>query len=161
MFRWPLQTRGSSEPAEVLVVLGAALARDGGLGPALAERVAAGVAAWHRRLAPRLLMTGAREATAMRNRAVELGVPPDAIWIEHASLTTRDNAVLCAAILRGHGVRRALIVTQPYHRRRAVAAFRHAGVDAAALQFAGERESVRVIAREYVALAAYAARGWL
>ena len=83
------------------------------------------------------------------------------LGIHHTALSTRDNAVFCAEILRAHGLRRALVVTQPYHRRRAVAAFRKAGVDAEALSFDGVRESVRAISREYVALVAYAARGWL
>ena len=145
----------------MIVVLGAALSRDGGLGPALAERVEAGVAAWKAGRAPLLLMTGALEASAMRARAVELGVPGEAILIEHSALTTRENALFCAEILRRRGLERALLVTQRYHRPRSVAAFRRAGVEAEALGFDGRSATARMLARECVALAVYGARGWL
>jgi len=157
----PLAARRGDGPFDVIIVLGAALTPDGRLGPALAERVAAGVDAWRRGFAPRLLMTGAYEAEAMRRRAVELGVPSDAILLERTALTTRGNAVASGAILHAEGLRRALVVTQPYHQRRSIAAFRRAGVDAAPFVFASRRNPPRQIVREYLALAIYAARGWL
>ena len=65
----------------------------------------------------------------MKRRAVKLGVPAERVLVETAALTTRENATGCAAIMRAHGLARALVVTQPFHRARAVAAFRRAGVD--------------------------------
>jgi uncharacterized SAM-binding protein YcdF (DUF218 family) len=147
--------------AEVLVVLGAALAADGSLGPALAERVEAGVAAWKAGVAPRLLMTGALEAAAMKQRAIELGVPEDAVWIEHTALTTRENALFSAEILRRKGLRHALIVTQPYHRARGVAAFRRVGIEAAALPFPSFRQTLKQELREVAARIVYRLRGWI
>ena len=147
--------------ADVLIVLGAALAPDGRLGPALAERVEAGVSAWKSGLAPRLLMTGAYEASAMKQRAIELGVPAQAILIEHTALTTRENALFSGEILRQNGLRRALIVTQPYHRRRALAAFRRLGIEAEALRFSSKRDSLRQYGREVIARFAYRLRGWI
>jgi uncharacterized SAM-binding protein YcdF (DUF218 family) len=157
----PLRAPQAEGPFDVIVVLGAALTPDGRLGPALAERVEAGADAWRRGLASRLLVTGAFEAEAMRRRAVELGVPFEAILLEKTALTTRGNAVASAEILRAEGLRRALVVTQPYHQRRSIAAFRRAGIDAAPLVFESRRNPPRQIAREYVALAIYAVRGWL
>jgi uncharacterized SAM-binding protein YcdF (DUF218 family) len=145
---------------DVIVVLGAALGPDGELGPALAERVEAGVAAWRRGEAPLLLMTGAREADKMRARAIASGVPAERILVEPSALTTRENALRCAEIMRAHGLARALVVTQAYHRPRAVAAFRRCGVDAAPLRFAGHQRAKQV-AREVIALAVYQLRGWL
>ena len=58
---------------DVIVVLGAALGPEGDLGPALAERVLAGVEAWRAGQAPMLLMTGSYEAEKMKRRAVEAG----------------------------------------------------------------------------------------
>jgi uncharacterized SAM-binding protein YcdF (DUF218 family) len=147
--------------ADVLVVLGAALTPDGRLGPALAERVEAGVSAWKSGLAPRLLMTGAYEASAMRQRAIELGVPAEAILLEHTALTTRENALFSGEILRQNGLRRALLVTQPYHRRRAVAAFRRTGISAEALKFRSQRDTLKQHGREVVARLVYRLRGWI
>jgi uncharacterized SAM-binding protein YcdF (DUF218 family) len=161
LLRLPLTTRPRRQQADVIVVLGAALGPDGDLGPALAERVAAGAAAFRAGAAPWMMMTGAREASKMRARAIVLGVPGEQILIEHQALTTRDNATLCAALMRARGLERALVVTQPYHRRRSVASFRRVGVAADALGFSAERETLRGVLREYVALAVYAWRGWI
>jgi uncharacterized SAM-binding protein YcdF (DUF218 family) len=146
---------------DALVVLGAALAADGSLGPALAERVEAGVAAWKAGRAPLLLMTGALEASAMRARAVELGVPRASILVEHTALTTRENALFSREVLRAHGLERVLIVTQPYHRRRGVAAFRRVGIEAEALDFPSVRQPLRAVLRELPALVVYKLRGWI
>ncbi|HXU71940.1 MAG TPA: YdcF family protein [Polyangia bacterium] len=147
--------------ADVIVVLGAALGPEGDLGPLLAERVLAGVEAWRAGRAPMLLMTGKCEAELMRRRALKLGVPAERVLVETAALTTRENATGCAAVLRAHGMARALVVTQAFHRARAVAAFRRVGVDAEPLAFADMGVSVRTRARELIARVAYRARGWI
>ena len=146
---------------DVIVVLGAALGPEGDLGPLLADRVLAGVEAWRAGRAPRLMMTGRYEAELMKRRAVKLGVPTAAVLVESEALTTRQNATGCAAIMREHGIRRALVVTQAFHRLRAVAAFRRAGVEAEALAYAGMPVRLRTRARELVAIATYRARGWI
>jgi uncharacterized SAM-binding protein YcdF (DUF218 family) len=145
---------------DVVVVLGAALGPDGDLGPALAERVLVGVEAWRRGAAPMLIVTGAREAELMKRRALKLGVPAEQILLEPTALTTRDNALACAAIMRAHGMARALVVTQSYHRARAVAAFRRVGVEAEAAEFVGPTR-LKWHLRELVARAVYRARGWI
>jgi uncharacterized SAM-binding protein YcdF (DUF218 family) len=150
-----------SAPLEVIVVLGAALGPEGDLGPLLADRVLAGVEAWRAGRAPLVLMTGRYEAELMKRRALILGVPAAAVLVETAALTTRENATGCAAIMRERGLARALVVTQAFHRMRAVAAFRRAGVDAGALVYAGMPVRLRTRARELVAIAAYRARGWI
>ena len=145
---------------DVIIVLGAALTPDGELGPALAERVHFGVVAWREGEAPRLIMTGVHEAYKMKARAVALGVPAEAILVEPTARTTRENALRSAVLMRQHGLTKALLVTQGYHRPRAVAAFRRAGVEAAALKF-DSRLQLRQAAREVVALAFYLSRGWI
>jgi uncharacterized SAM-binding protein YcdF (DUF218 family) len=143
------------------VVLGAGLTPDGQPGAALAERIAAGADAWRRGLAPIGVRTGALESAIMRDRAVELGVARDAILCEPTALTTRMNAVATAALLLPRNLRRVLIVTQPYHRRRSIAAFRRVGFDASAYQFASTRNPPRQQLREIVARVVYRLRGWI
>jgi uncharacterized SAM-binding protein YcdF (DUF218 family) len=158
----PLDVGRAAASADVLIVLGAALTPNmKRLGPALEERMMAGATAFSRGLATRMIVTGKFEAALMRERAVELGVPRDAVLLEHTALTTRENALFSAKLMRDHGLRTALLVTQPYHRRRAVAAFRRAGVDARALAFESQRSNARAVVREYGALAVYGLRGWL
>jgi len=100
--------------ADVIVVLGAALGPEGDLGAVLAERVLAGVDAWRAGAAPMMMMTGKYEAELMKRRAVKLGVPAEQVLVETAALTTRENATGCAAIMRAHGLRRAIVVTQVF-----------------------------------------------
>jgi uncharacterized SAM-binding protein YcdF (DUF218 family) len=163
--RWltrPLDVGCEAERADVLVVLGASLSPDRRrLGPALEERVVEGAAAFQRGLAPVMIVTGRLEASLMRARAIELGVPAQAILVEHTALTTRENALFSSRLMSQHGLARALVVTQPYHRLRAVAAFRRVGVDAVAIGFVSDRGRPRQVLREYGALAVYGLRGWL
>ena len=146
--------------ADVIVVLGAALGPEGDLGPALAERVLAGVEAWRAGRAPWLMMTGIHEAEKMKRRAVKLGVPAAQVLVEPTARTTRENALRCAQLMRAHGLGRALVVTQGYHRRRAIAAFRKIGVVAEPLVFP-HRARLRWWVRESAAWMVYKARGWI
>jgi uncharacterized SAM-binding protein YcdF (DUF218 family) len=66
----------------------------------------------------------------MRDALVTLGVPPDRIVIEAASKTTRDEAVIVRDMLRSEHIEQTILVTSQTHMRRALGAFRTAGVDA-------------------------------
>ena len=68
------------------------------------------------------------EAEAMRDLLVEWGVPAEHVLTETASWNTRENARNAAAIIRAQGWTRVLLVTSATHMRRAVAAFRAAGI---------------------------------
>ncbi len=158
----PLDTAGPAQGGfDVIVVLGANLAADGTLSAALRERVHAGVAAFADGLAPRMVMTGAHEARAMRREAVRCGVPERAIFVEERALTTRENATHTAALLHREGWLRALLVTQPFHRRRGRAAFRRAGIDCHALPFVAHEQTLKGVVREYFALGYYQRRRWI
>lgn len=49
-------------------------------------------------------------------------------WVEAASLDTRDNARMSAALLHAEGVKRVVLVTHAAHMRRSVEAFEAAGL---------------------------------
>lgn len=168
----PLEQRGPGGPADAIVVLGAPLSPGGGLSAIVEERVAAGVGLWRQGVAPLLCMTGGQsprardnvpEAIAMAQRARALGVPESALRVESASRFTKENALHAAELLRKDGVTRVVIVTQPFHLRRAVLWFRRVGFEARgwlitdSLQFAEPRRALRWVLREYPALL----RDWL
>ena len=162
---WPLAPKrhGASGSADAIVVLGAPL------GPTLEERVHAGVELFMRGLAPRMILSGiAPEAPAMARIASELGVPEDAIWIEDRARSTRENAERSAELMEAAGLRTAIVVTTPYHLRRAMAFFARVGVQARphfiadSHIFAGGEQSARAlrwVVREYLLLAHYRPRG--
>jgi uncharacterized SAM-binding protein YcdF (DUF218 family) len=117
------------------------------------------------------------ESETMKTALIQLGVPPDRIMLESSSRATHDQAVLTAVMLRGLGIGSIVLVTSEMHMRRAVATFRHEGlqtVPAAARdpldsQWIGiawmptpqGMEFAQEIAHEYVGLAWYKLRGWI
>ena len=67
-----------------------------------------------------------------RPAARRIGVPAEAVVLEGKSRNTHENAIFTAAILKDKGWRSVLLVTSAGHMRRAMAAFRKAGVAATA-----------------------------
>ena len=113
------------------MVLGCRL-RDGRPTPALARRVACGIACWQEGAAPKLLFTGGgegmSEAAAMAALAAAASVPEDAILLETDARNTVENAQKSARLLRGAGLSRVLLVSDRYHLPRAGLLFRMAGL---------------------------------
>lgn len=69
-------------------------------------------------------------AMPMRDALVSLGVPDDRIIVESSSLSTRDEAVIIAPMLRAIGADSCVLVTSQSHMPRAERAFRAQGVTA-------------------------------
>lgn len=61
---------------------------------------------------------------AMMRQAMRAGVPGDRLLIDDQSDSTWENARNTARLMRAHGLRRAIVVTSPYHTRRAAWVFR-------------------------------------
>ena len=62
-------------------------------------------------------------ATYMRDRAIQMGVPAEAIIVEDTSLHTRENAEQVLSILKQHGMSRIILVTSPFHQLRTYLTF--------------------------------------
>jgi uncharacterized SAM-binding protein YcdF (DUF218 family) len=96
-------------------------------------RTETAVKLWKQGYAPLLLFSGASldpdsvsSAELMKRDAVRLGVPADAILVERVSTTTEENAKLSAQLMSERGLRTAILVTSPYHQRRAALLFSRA-----------------------------------
>lgn len=81
--------------------------------------------------APRLIFSGAAEdkegpsnAMAMRQLALNQGVPRDAIFVEELSENTRENAERTRDLLVSYNIKDVILVTSGYHQRRASLEFR-------------------------------------
>jgi uncharacterized SAM-binding protein YcdF (DUF218 family) len=89
-----------------------------------------------RRLGLPLLLSGGvlsgspiPEATLMAESLVaDFNLTPG--WIETRSRTTCENARYTAEIMRAHGIAQVYLVTHAWHMRRALLAFRLAGIEA-------------------------------
>lgn len=93
-------------------------------------RVETAVRLWKQGYAPLLLFSGASldpdsvsSAELMKRDAMKLGVPANAILLEPDSTTTEENARRVAQVMNDKGLRTAILVTSPYHQRRAALLF--------------------------------------
>ena len=83
--------------------------------------VSGGITAWEQGAAP--------EGEAMRTVALSLGVSAGDILVDDESKTTREEAIVIARMLAGHGQQRIVLVTAGTHMARSLAVFRAAGFD--------------------------------
>ena len=109
----------------------------------------------------------------MRALAIDNGIPASAIEVETGATNTHENVEFSRRILDAHGWRRILLVSSPYHMRRALLTWRKAApaitvipTPPSASQFyAHDRgaslEQMRGIAQEYAAIIMYRWRGWI
>lgn len=131
-------TRAREPRPDVIVVLGCRIYTSGRPSAPARRRAAAAAAAYHEGVAPLVLASGGRrwgaqiEASSLREELLRGGVPASAIIEELWSLTTVENAIYTAAILRRIGAERAALVTCAWHMPRALRNFRGAGVDVVA-----------------------------
>ena len=95
-------------------------------------RINEGVALYMDGFSDRIIFSGAAaegevsNAAAMKNIAMRKGVPAKDILIEEDSKTTEENAVDVARIIKSEDIKSIILVTSPYHQRRAYEAFRGA-----------------------------------
>ncbi len=96
-------------------------------------RTAAAVDLYQAGYAPHLIFSGAAadpsgpsNARAMADAAIAAGVPPSAIELDETSTDTAQNAANVSAIIRRDNYHSLILVTSPYHQRRAYIVFRRA-----------------------------------
>lgn len=96
------------------------------------QRVAEAVNLFEKGWAPLLIMSGAARdegvsnATSMKQIAISLGVPKNKILVEEAAVSTLDNAKFVRDIIKDKKFTKIILVTSPYHQRRAYLAFNKA-----------------------------------
>jgi uncharacterized SAM-binding protein YcdF (DUF218 family) len=127
------------QPPQAIVILGGDILRGGGrlpilhLGPLSLERVLAG-AVLQRRTGLPILVTGGKlhpsdpPIAALMADSLEHDFLVPVKWIEGASSDTWENAHLSAPILEAQGIRSVYVVTEAWHMRRAIVAFRGTGI---------------------------------
>lgn len=63
--------------------------------------------------------SGPSNAAVMKEQALEAGVPESAIVVEDEARTTHQNAEQTKALIDTYNIKRLIVVTSPYHQRRA------------------------------------------
>jgi uncharacterized SAM-binding protein YcdF (DUF218 family) len=132
LYRW---SASSSEvrPADAIVVLGSSVGDNGVLDCSSLRRAVRGMTLYRSGDAPLIVFSGPRyrevsEAEVRADLARTLGIPSGSILVEDGAYTTREEAARIGATLRGRGVGRILLVTDPQHMLRARALFGRVGL---------------------------------
>ena len=118
---------------DVIVVLGAGVRPGGVPSDMLRDRLEVGNELYFAGYADKILMSGDHmspdydEVGVMKRYAIEAGVPTDAIYLDHAGLSTYDSLWRLANIFEA---KKVLIVTQSYHLPRALYLARAFGINA-------------------------------
>jgi uncharacterized SAM-binding protein YcdF (DUF218 family) len=129
---------GSSDyrrSADAIVVFGALTAADGTPSWVLADRVRTACDLYHQGYGQTLVMSGGpgegrvHETEAMRDLAIELGVPASDIVLDRDGLSTAATARNVSSLMRTRPLRRMLAVSNAYHLPRIKMAFQQCGVE--------------------------------
>ena len=117
----------------VAIVFGAGLTRDGRPTTVLRDRVEAAAELYFTGKVEKILMSGDNrfsnynEPGAMREYALELGIPDEAIVLDYAGKRTYDTCFRAREIF---GIKDAILVTQSFHLPRALYVCNHLGISA-------------------------------
>lgn len=153
-----------AQQADVIIVLGAGLARDGRPGYALTRRSSHAAELWHQGYADTILCTGGQapdqprsEADACRDVLMWRDVPASAIVLEDRSRSTEENAIFSRPIVEANGWEDVILVSDSYHIFRAEILFRTRGIPAMLSPVPREAmrnhdSYTRAVTREIVAL---------
>jgi len=125
-------------PADrVAIVFGAGLRRDGGPTAVLRDRVETAAQLYFDGKVEKILMSGDNrvvdynEPAAMRQHALNLGVPDEAIALDYAGRRTYDTCYRARHIF---GIESAILVTQKFHLSRALFTCNALGVKAVGVE---------------------------
>jgi uncharacterized SAM-binding protein YcdF (DUF218 family) len=173
-----LTRRDEPAPADAVYVLASAVRQNGDLSAEALARLVHGLELVHDGLAPRLILSELdppanhyAEGAARIMRRFGIATELVAVGPVH---TTHDEAVLVGKLCRERGLTRLLLVTSPYHSRRAAAAFEAEGLtvisspsmepryDVDFLEHPDDRlRAFADIVHERLGAWIYARRGWL
>lgn len=122
-----------NKDADCIVVLGAGVRRDGSPSPMLEDRILTGIDLYNNGVSNRLIMSGDHntkeydEVNTMKRYAVEIGIPSEHVFMDHAGISTYDSIYRAKEIFQADKI---IIVTQKYHLYRALYTAKSLGIEA-------------------------------
>lgn len=135
----PLIVQDNPRRAEAIIVLSGGWESTDRLGKSTMERYNYAIRLFQDRYAPLLIFSGGNlenrpaEADQMAEMALSDGFPYDAVISENSSSTTWENVLFTKKILKEKNVGHIILVTSPYHMRRAKMMFEAKGIKVIAL----------------------------
>lgn len=145
------------EDADCILVLGCQVRNNGVPSAMLEDRLRRGVELYDLGAAPKLLMSGDHgrtdydEVNAMKQYALNAGIPSEDIFMDHAGFSTYESMYRARDVFQA---KKVIIVTQQYHLYRSIYAAEALGLEAYGVacdyrQYAGQlgRDVREVLAR--------------
>ncbi len=174
----PLQIVDAPRKADIIAVFAGGVGESGRAGGGYQERVQHAANLYLAGYSSHLVFSSGfvfafQEAEVMRDLAVALGVPPEAIILERQASSTYENVIYTRDIMIANNWEQLLVVSSPYHMRRAMLTWRKQAPSfqivstpvSESQYYAHERtaslEQIRGIVWEYAAIVVYWWRGWL
>jgi uncharacterized SAM-binding protein YcdF (DUF218 family) len=174
----PLKRSAPPSKADAIVVFAGGVGESGRAGGGAQERLKQAIDLYRGGWAPYLVFSSGfvysfHEADAMRALAVDQGVPAGVIALEERATNTYQNVRYVDEILRDHRWHKVLLVSSPYHMRRALLVWHKQAPDVEVVPTPSTQsqfydhgrgvtlEQLRGLAQEYLAIFAYWRRGWL
>ena len=118
---------------DCIIVLGCQVKADGSLSHMLRDRLERGTELYKQEAAPKIIMSGDHgqvdydEVNAMKQYAIENGVPSEDVFMDHAGFSTYETVYRARDIFEA---KKVIIVTQEYHLYRALYIAKQLGVEA-------------------------------
>lgn len=128
-----VQKAAELKDVDCIIILGCQVKDDGSLSHMLRDRLMRGLEVYEAGAAPKLLMSGDHgreeydEVGAMKNYAIENGVPSENVFMDHAGFSTYETVYRAKEIFQADKV---IIVTQEHHLYRALYIAEQFGVEA-------------------------------
>jgi uncharacterized SAM-binding protein YcdF (DUF218 family) len=124
----PLYTRDIPGKADAVVVFAGGVGESGRPGESYQERVQEAVNLYKQGYAKHIIFSSGftyafQEVLVMKALAISLGVPDSVILLEDKAKNTYENVVFVKEILQNHKWDKVLLVSSPYHMRRALLVF--------------------------------------
>lgn len=119
--------------ADAIIVLGAYVFPEGQPSAMLKDRLDTGIKLYNKDRAPKLILTGDHgqkgydEVNGMREYVQSRGIVRDDIFMDHAGFCTYDSIYRARDVFM---VKKAIVVTQKYHLKRALYIARKLGIEA-------------------------------
>ena len=174
----PLRMSDAPRRADAIVVFAGGVGESGKAGGGAQERLKQALDLYRAGYARYLVLSSGyvysfREAETMRALAVDKGVPVGSIVLDERATNTYENVRFVDAILADHRWRTILLVSSPYHMRRAMLVWHKQAPEVVVVAMPAPHsqfydhthgitiEQVRGLVQEYLAIFAYWRRGWL
>ncbi len=127
------QIRNNISNVDCIIILGAGLRQNNMPSLMLEDRLIKGIEAYNNGISKKIIMSGDHtrknhdEVTIMKEYAINMGVPSEDIFMDHAGISTYDSIYRAKYIFNA---KKIVIITQKYHLHRALHIANKLGLEA-------------------------------